>query len=82
MEAQAAVGDAAQNGKFVIALFSRHDLEEAAALCRDCLKLVKPSMTANIQVEPTAQVFLVTITFAIPPELQKQIPPQAQSPKP
>ena len=68
-------------GEKVAIVFS-YNLEEAAALCRDCLKLVRPSMTANIQVEPTGQVFPVTITFAIPPELQKQIPPQAQAPKP
>lgn len=65
-----------------LAIVFSYNLEEAAALCKDCLKLVKPAMTANIQVEPTGQVFPVTITFAVPPELRKQIPPQAQNPKP
>jgi hypothetical protein len=70
-----------QSGEKATIVFA-YDLEEAAALCRDCLKVVKPSLTANIQVEPTGQVFPVTVTFAIPPELQKLIPPQVQPPKP
>jgi hypothetical protein len=64
------------------AIVFAYDLEEAAALCRDCLKVVKPTLTANIQVEPTGQIFPVTVTFAIPPELQKLIPPGVQTPKP
>jgi hypothetical protein len=70
-----------QSGEKASIVFS-YDLEEAAALCRDCLKLVKPTIMANIRVEPTGQVFPVKITFAIPPELEKQIPAQLQTPKP
>lgn len=59
-----------------------YDLDEAASLCHDCLKLVKPTIVAQIQIDPTGQVFPVKMVFEIPPEMQKQIPPQIRSTKP
>lgn len=58
-------------------LFS-YSVEDAKAVCHDCFKPVKPSITADIRVEPTAQTFAVKVDFAIPPELLKQLPPELQ----
>jgi hypothetical protein len=41
----------------------------------------KPSLTAQIYVEPTNQVIPIQLTFSIPPELEKQIPKELR-PKP
>ncbi len=57
----------------IVFAFSADDVK---ALCEACFKPVKPSVTANIQIEPTNQSFPVKITFAIPPELQKLLPQQ------
>ena len=70
-----------QAGEKLTIVFS-YDLEEAASLCHECLKFVKPTIMANLQVEPTGQTLPIKITFAIPPELQKQLPPQLQPVKP
>ena len=48
--------------------------------CGDCYKLPKPLLTANIRIDPTAQLFSVRIIFAIPPELEKQLPKELQPP--
>jgi hypothetical protein len=60
-----------------------YDAEEAKKICGECSKLPKPRLTAAIRIEPTAQYFPVKITFAIPPELEKQLPKQLrpQAPK-
>ncbi len=58
-------------------LFS-YSVEDAKALCHDCFKPVKPSITADVRVEPTGQAFTINIDFAIPPELLKQLPPELQ----
>lgn len=68
-------------GEKVSIVFS-YDLEEAATLCHSCLKVVKPTIGATVRIEPTGQTFPVNIVFAIPPELEKQIPAQLQPPKP
>ena len=52
------------------------NLDDAKALCHACFKPVKPSVTADIRVDPTNQVFPVKVEFAIPPELQKLVPAQ------
>ncbi len=44
-------------------------------------RVAKPSLTARVYVEPTAQVLPVKLTFAIPPEIEKLIPKDAR-PKP
>jgi hypothetical protein len=59
-----------------------YDTEEAKRQCGECYKLPKPKLTANIRIEPTAQVFAVKITFAIPPELEKQLPKELRPPAP
>jgi hypothetical protein len=59
-----------------------YDAEEAKKECGDCYKLPKPKLTANIRIEPTAQVFSIRISFAIPPELEKQIPKELRPPAP
>jgi len=57
-----------------------YDTEEAKRQCGECYKLPKPKLTANIRIAPTAQVFPVKITFAIPPELEKQLPKELKPP--
>ncbi len=57
-----------------------YDAEEAQKICGECSKLPKPRLTAGIRIEPTAQYFAVKITFAIPPELERQIPKQLRPP--
>jgi hypothetical protein len=59
-----------------------YDTEEAKKQCGECYKLPKPKLTANIRIDPTAQVFPVRITFAIPPEIEKQIPKELKPPAP
>lgn len=54
-----------------------YSVQDAKAICHDCFKPVKAATTAEIRIEPTKQVFQVNITFAVPPELQKQLPPEA-----
>ncbi len=58
-------------------LFS-YSVEDAKAICHDCFKPVKPSIVADVRIEPTAQQFAVKVNFAIPPELLKQLPPELQ----
>ena len=62
------------------AIVFEYDAEEAKKQCGDCYKLPKPRLIANIRIEPTAQVFSVNITFAIPPELEKQLPKELRPP--
>lgn len=64
------------------AIIFEYDAEEAKRLCGECSKLPKPRLIANIRIEPTAQVFSVKITFAIPPELEKQLPKELRPPAP
>jgi hypothetical protein len=49
--------------------------------CEPKNRAPKPTLTANIRVETTNQVYPVKLTFAIPPEMEKQLPP-ALRPKP
>ena len=46
--------------------------------CEPKDRSAKPTLTARITVEPTNQVFTVRVTFAIPPEVEKQIPKSAR----
>jgi hypothetical protein len=64
------------------AIVFEYDAEEAKKQCGDCYKLPKPKLIANIRIEPTAQVFSVRIVFAIPPELEKQLPKELRPPAP
>jgi hypothetical protein len=64
--------DLGQNQTMAVSF--EYDAEEAKRLCGDCYKLPKPVLTANIRMEPTAQTFAVKITFALSPELEKQLP--------
>lgn len=41
-------------------------------------KVPKPTLTARVYVEPTNQVLPVQLFFAIPPEIEKQIPKEAR----
>ncbi len=50
-------------------------------LCETCAKKTKPAITTQLHVQPTGQAFPVTITFAIPPELEKQIPQELRKQK-
>ena len=38
----------------------------------------KPTLTARVTVQPTQQVLNIRMTFAIPPEVEKLIPPSAR----
>ena len=51
-------------------------LDDATIECGECAKRVKSTMTAQLHIQPTGQLFPITITFGIPPELEKQIPKQ------
>lgn len=69
------------NGRFpgLTATLDKTDLKagESATLkiaCEPKDKTPKPKLTAQIYVEPINQVITVQLTFAIPPELEKQLP--------
>ncbi len=64
------------------AIVFEYDAEEAKKQCGDCYKLPKPTLTANIRIDPTAQVFSVKITFALSPEVEKQLPKELRPPAP
>jgi hypothetical protein len=51
-------------------------LDDATIECGDCAKRVKSTLTAQLHVQPTGQLFPITVIFGIPPELEKQIPKQ------
>jgi hypothetical protein len=51
-------------------------LDDATIECGDCAKRVKSTLTAQLHVQPTGQIFPITVVFGIPPELEKQIPKQ------
>jgi hypothetical protein len=68
--------------KETAAIAFEYDADEARKHCGDCAKAAKPKLTANIRIQPTAQLFAVKITFAIPPELQKQLPKELKPPVP
>jgi hypothetical protein len=66
------------------AIVFEFNTDDPSITCGECAKRVKPSLTVNIRISPTGQVFTVNLTFSLPPELQKQLPPeiQKQQPKP
>jgi hypothetical protein len=66
-------------GEKATVLFA-YSVQDAKAICHDCFKPVKAATTADIQIEPTGQAFHVNVQFAIPPELQKQIPVSPKTP--
>jgi hypothetical protein len=49
-------------------------LDTAEITCGDCARRVKGTITAQLHIVPTNQVFPITITFGIPPEAEKQLP--------
>jgi len=51
-------------------------LDDASIECGECAKRVKSTLTAQLHIQPTGQLFPISITFGIPPELEKQIPKQ------
>lgn len=51
-------------------------LDDASIECGECAKRVKSTLTAQFRIQPTGQLFPISITFGIPPELEKQIPKQ------
>lgn len=63
------------------AILFEYRLDDAAITCGECAKHPKSTMTATVRVQPTGQVFPVTITFALPPELEKQLPKELQHSK-
>lgn len=56
-------------------------LDDATIVCGECAKHPKSTMTAMIHVLPTGQTFPVSITFAVPPEIEKQLPKELQHPQ-
>lgn len=58
---------------------------QTAVLTVNCTpkdRVAKPTLTLRIFVEPTNHVIPVTLTFAVPPEIEKLLPKQAPRPKP
>jgi hypothetical protein len=51
-------------------------LDDATIECGECAKRVKSTLTARLHIQPTGQIFEITVTFGIPPELEKEIPKQ------
>ncbi len=51
-------------------------LDDASIECGECAKRVKSTLTAQLHIQPTGQLFPISITFGIPPELERQIPKQ------
>ena len=51
-------------------------LDDATIECGDCAKRIKSTLTAQLHIQPTGQIFPITVIFGIPPELEKQIPKQ------
>lgn len=52
-----------------------YDPNDPSIKCSECtLKVALPTVIANVRVAPTAQVFPIKITFAVPPELEKLLP--------
>jgi hypothetical protein len=62
------------------AIVFEYDADEAQKQCGECSKRAKPFLIATVRVDPTAQLFSVKITFAIPPELEKQLPKELRQP--
>jgi hypothetical protein len=72
--------DVASKGTSVITF--EYNIDEAQKQCGECYKLAKPTLTASIRIDPTAQLFPVKITFAIPPEMEKQLPKELRPTQP
>jgi len=54
-----------------------YDPNDPSIACGACTaKAILPTLTANVRIQPTAQLFPVKVTFAVPPEIQKQLPKQ------
>jgi len=53
-------------------------VDDAAITCGECAKRLKGSLTAQIRIVPSGQVFPIRVSFGIPPEVQKQFPPEIQ----
>lgn len=52
-----------------------YDPNDPSIKCNECtLKVALPTVIANVRVAPTAQVFPIKITFAVPPEIEKLLP--------
>ena len=51
-------------------------LDDASIECGECAKRVHSTLTAQLHIQPTGQLFPIAVTFGIPPELEKQIPKQ------
>lgn len=51
-------------------------LDDATIVCGDCAKRVHSTATTQLRIQPTGQIFPITVTFSTPPEPEKQIPKQ------
>lgn len=52
-----------------------YDPNDPSITCSECTaKVALPTLTANVRILPTGQVFPVKVTFAIPPEQEKLLP--------
>ena len=62
-----------QGGKATIVF--AYDPNDPSIVCGSCTsKAPLPTITANVRVMPIAQVYPVQLTFAVSPEIQKQLP--------
>ena len=48
-------------------------------ICKPKDRAAKPSLTVRVSIDPTNQVVPIRVTFAIPPEIEKLIPPAART---
>ena len=51
-------------------------LDDASIECGDCAKRVKSTLTAQVHIQPTGQLFPIAVTFDSQSEPEKQIPKQ------
>jgi hypothetical protein len=48
-------------------------------ICKPADSAAKPTLTVRVSVDPTNQVIPIRVSFAIPPEIEKLIPPEART---
>ncbi len=79
LKVHAAKTTLAQNEETTIVF--EYKLDDAEVLCGDCAKKVHGTATVQLIVEPTGRVFPITVTFELPPEVEKQLPKELQPKK-
>ncbi len=55
-------------------IYFEYNVDDASISCGECAKRIKGTMTVQVRITPTNQVFPIKIYFGVPPELEKQLP--------